>query len=100
MGQVNETNEIISLNPQFSGTSISTVRLIEKVESPTSTALDGQVYSETELRNPEEFVYPFDFGLPDMSLHKIHFPVIKDVNLAAFAHELSIYADENVYKQI
>ncbi|MGM0168825.1 hypothetical protein IGI39_004580 [Enterococcus sp. AZ135] len=99
-GQVNEANEMIGLNPHFKGMAVSTVRLTEKVENPAATVLDGQVYSEADPGDPEEFAYPFVFDLPDMSLHELHFPVIKEVQLAAFAHELNIYANENVYKQV
>lgn len=99
-GQVNEADEMIGLNPHFKGTAVSTVRLVEKIENPDTTVLDGQIYGEAEPDEEEDYAYPFAFDLPDMALHEIHFPVIKEVQLAAFAHELSIYANEEVYNQV
>ncbi|MFD1900730.1 hypothetical protein GQR36_13355 [Enterococcus termitis] len=80
----------------FSGTAVSTVRLVEKVEDPTDTVLDGRIYSEAD---PEEdaFAYPFVFDVPDIGIQKIKYPVIREVQVAAFAHELSIYASEEDY---
>lgn len=98
-GQANEADEMIGLNPHFKGTSVSTVRLTGKVEDPAATALDGQVYAEAEPGEEEEFTYPFVFDLPNLALHEINFPVLKEVQLAAFAHELSIYANEEAYSQ-
>ncbi|MFD2306918.1 hypothetical protein [Enterococcus termitis] len=95
-GQLNQEGEMIGLNPHFSGTAVSTVRLVEKVEDPTDTVLDGRIYSEAD---PEEdaFAYPFVFDVPDIGLQKIKYPVIREVQVAAFAHELSIYASEEDY---
>lgn len=98
-GQMNEANEIIGLNPHFKGTAVSKVCLTKKIENPAATDLDGQVCSEAEPGEDEEITYPFVFDLPDIGLHELNFPTIKKVQLAAFAHELNIYTNEQTYKQ-
>ena len=98
-GQLNTQGEMIGLNPHYKGTAVSTVRLIEKVEDPTDTLLDGRVYSEAEPSEDGAFAYPFVFDMPDIAAQKIKYPVIREVQLAAFAHELSVYADEEEYNK-
>ncbi|MGG5372407.1 hypothetical protein [Enterococcus sp. AZ196] len=98
-GQVNEDNEMIGLNPHFKGTAVSIVRLTEKINNPAATVLDGQMYGEAEPSEDGGFTYPFVFDMPDAALHELSFPVIKKVQLAAFAHELTIYTNEENYKQ-
>lgn len=96
-GQLNRQGEMIGLNPHYEGTAVSTVRLIEKVEDPTDTVLDGRVHSEAEPDEEGAFAYPFVFDMPNIAAQKMKYPVIREVQLAAFAHELSVYADEEEY---
>jgi hypothetical protein len=97
-GQLNHDNEIIGINPHFTGTSKSKIRLIHKIEDPNNNELDGKIYAESEPGVDGEFTYPFVFDMPDMAAHKLSYPVIREVQLAAFAHELSIWKDEEEYE--
>ena len=96
-GQLNHSNEVIGINPHFTGSAVSTVRLITKVEDPDDNELDGRVYAEAEPGAEGEFTYPFVFDMPDMADCKFSFPEIREVQLAAFAHELSIFRDDKEY---
>ena len=96
-GQLNTQGEMIGLNPHYEGTAVSTIRLLERVEDPTDTVLDGRVHSEAEPGKDGTFAYPFVFDMPNIAAQKIKYPVIREVQLAAFAHELSVYANEEEY---
>ncbi|MEI5990852.1 hypothetical protein A5881_002357 [Enterococcus termitis] len=98
-GQVNTQGEMIGLNPHYKGAAVSTVRLLEQVEDPKDTMLDGRIYSEAEPGEDGAFTYPFVFDMPDIAAQKIKYPVIREVQLAAFAHELNIYEDEEAYNR-
>jgi len=47
-GQLNSDNEIIGVNPHFSGSAKLTARLVSKVNDPDDSELDGRIYAEAE----------------------------------------------------
>lgn len=96
-GQLNTDNEIIGINPHFTGDASAKVRLVCKVDTPESNELDGTYYAEAEPGAEGEYIYPFAFDMPDGSAWEFSCPEIREVQLAAFAHELSIFDDDEAF---
>jgi hypothetical protein len=98
--QFNNKNECIGANPHFNGKSRRTVCLTNTVERRESE-LDGAFHcwaSPSEANNPDSGLYPFVFDSPDFKIiGEIEFPKNFDIQMAAFALELSIYASEKEY---
>lgn len=98
--QFNKKNECIGGNPHFKGKSKRTVCLTNIVERIDSE-LDGAFHcwaDPTEKNNPESGAYPFIFDLPDFkTIGEIDLPKIFDIQLTAFAQELSVYGSEKEY---
>uniref|UniRef100_UPI002611E03D hypothetical protein n=1 Tax=uncultured Agitococcus sp. TaxID=1506599 RepID=UPI002611E03D len=100
--QFNKNNEFLGVNPHFKGKSKRTVCLINTVERPESE-LDGAFYGwadPSEKNNPDSGLYPFVFDLPDFkTIGQIDFPKNFEIQLTAFAQELSIYDNEQQYNE-
>lgn len=98
--QFNKKNEFLGANPHFKGKSKRTVCLTATVERPESE-LDGAFHcwaDPSEVNNPNSGVYPFVFDLPDFkTIGKIDFPKNVDIQLTAFAIELTVYNSEKEY---
>ena len=98
--QFNTINECIGANPHFKGKSKRTVCLTNTVERPESE-LDGAFHcwaAPTETDNPDSGAYPFIFDVPDFkTIGEIQFPKNFDIQLAAFAQELTMYQNEKEY---
>lgn len=100
--QFNKKNELLGANPHFKGISKRTVCLTNAVEKPESE-LDGAFHcwaDPSEENNPDSGAYPFVFDLPDFkTIGQIEFPKNFDIQLTAFAQELSIYDSEKQYDE-
>lgn len=98
--QVNTSNEIIGANPHFSGQSKRRVCLTSTVERPESE-LDGAYHAwaaPITPDDPDSGEYPFVFDVPDFHTNgDIDFPRDFEIQLSAFAQELDIYENEDVY---
>lgn len=100
--QFNKKNEFLGVNPHFKGKSRRTVCLIHTIDRPESE-LDGafQCWADpSEENNPDSGLYPFVFDLPDFkTIGQIDFPKNFDIQLTAFAQELSVYDSEEEYDE-
>jgi hypothetical protein len=100
--QFNHKNECIGVNPHYKGKSSRKVCLTETINRPESQ-LDGSFHgwAEPETKNdPDSGVYPFVFDLPDFrTVGTIAFPRDYNIQLTAFALEISLYASEQEYEQ-
>lgn len=98
--QFNNDNECIGANPHYNGKSRRTVCLTNTMERPESE-LDGAFHgwaAPAEKNNPESGDYPFVFDSPGFkTTGNIPFPVDYDIQLAAFAQELSVFDNEQEY---
>ena len=98
--QFDKANTCIGVNPHFKGISKRTVCLINSLERPESE-FDGAFHcwaAPLEVNNPDSGAYPFIFDLPDFrTIGQIGFPKNYDIQLTAFAQELSIYNSEKEY---
>ncbi len=100
--QFDKTNSCIGANPHFKGISKRIVCLTNALERPESE-LDGAFHcwaDPSEENNPDSGAYPFVFDLPDFkTFGQIDFPKNHDIQLTAFAQELSIYDSEKEYEE-
>jgi hypothetical protein len=100
--QFNTKNECIGANPHYVGKSKRTVCLTDAFERPESE-LDGAFHcwaAPSEVNNPTSGAYPFVFDSPEFkTIGTIDFPQNADIQLAGFAHELSVYSSENEFAE-
>lgn len=100
--QVDSDGEIVGANPHFAGNSVMQVRLTERLKRFYDSSLDGAFRGwanpDAASGTIEEGDYPFVFDAPDYRLHdEVTLPAIRDVQLAAFAHELLAFESEKSY---
>ena len=97
--QFNKQNTNIGTNPHFKGKSKRTVcltNIIERAESEFEGAFHCWA-APTEADNPSG-AYPFIFDVPDFkTIGHIDLPKNFDIQLAAFAHDISVYDSEKEY---
>jgi hypothetical protein len=97
--QLDQANEIIGLNPHFRGNGLMRVGLVQEVSRPEGTPLDGAFYAWANPSDddPQDGEFPFVFDVPDYQLRRVELPTIRQVQLAAFAHELQSYQSDEAY---
>jgi hypothetical protein len=98
--QVASNNEIIGVNPHFVGESTVRVGLTAKVSRPGESGGDGAFHGWAQPTgdDPDSGCYPFVFDAPDFCCHEnIAMPSIANAQIAAFAHELTIFSSEEEY---
>lgn len=101
--QINEQNQFTGFNPHYRGQSKRRVRLTNEVERPESE-LDGAFYAWAEpiadSEETESGQYPFVFDLPDAQKYQhIRFPQDIDIQLTAFAQEITVFASEEDFNK-
>ncbi|ELR72100.1 hypothetical protein C900_01842 [Fulvivirga imtechensis AK7] len=100
--QLNRKDEFIGANPHFKGKSKRTVCLTATVDRHESE-LDGAYHSRadpTEGNNPDSGAYPLVFDIPDFrTIAEIVTPKNVDIQLVAFAQELSCYDSERAFNE-
>jgi hypothetical protein len=91
---------LIGFAPHFFGKTGRRVGLQARITRPASTALDGAFYgwANPQDESSESGDYPFVFDAPDYRSHdKLRLPARAQVQLTAFAHELSAHSSEEQY---
>lgn len=99
--QVSQENELIGMNPHFSGNAVMQVGIIKRIEDEAYSPMDGAFYgwAGSSDDNPEDGYYPFVFDVPDYLLYSnLSLPIVVNVQLAGFAHELQAFESEEHYK--
>ena len=97
---VDNSNEIIGVNPFYHGSSNFNVGIVNRIEKEEYNDFEGLFYA---WANPSEDDielgdYNFAFDCVNNSIiNELRLPCIKKVKLSAFAHELTIYSNENDY---
>lgn len=97
--QVDGKENIIGLNPHFSGSSRMRAGLVNRILR-TESPLDGAFYAWASPNegDPEDGYFPFVFDTPDYRMHdRVELPRIFDLQIAAFAHEVEAYESEDAY---
>lgn len=92
--QVNRENELIGIAPHFAGPGRVRLRLVERIRREEDSTLDGAFLGW--VQSPEDQSqgdgYPLAFDSPQFrKLDPLRLPAIAPVQIAAFAHELSVY---------
>jgi hypothetical protein len=98
--QVATNNEIIGINPHFSGESAVRVGLTGKLARPGEGTVDGAFHgwAQPEGDDPQSGCYPFVFDAPDFCCHEdVAIPSLANVQIAASAHEFSIFNSPEDY---
>jgi hypothetical protein len=99
--QVDRENSLIGINPHYNGSSKRLVCLTEAIQRSDSI-LDGAFYcwaNPAEQNNPDSGEYPFVFDLPNAkTIGEINFPYNVEIQLSAFAQEISLYNSEDEFK--
>lgn len=99
--QVDRRGELIGMNPHFSGRSLIRVGLTARVTRPGDTALDGafHAWADPPSEDPVTGSYPFVFDVPDFLCYAdAATPGIAQAQIAAFAHEVSVYGSVHAYE--
>src|SRR5215468_3189824 len=99
--QVNANNEVIGMNPHYAGRSAVRVGLTARLPSAGPSELDGSFHGWADPAGdaPDTGCYPFVFDAPDYRLHEeLSLPAQKEVQIAAFAHEIAAFETEAAYE--
>ncbi len=99
--QVDQAGQLIGLHPHFAGESVMQVGLTERVSRPDDTELDGAFYgwAAAPENDPEGGMYPFAFDVPDYHVYDgLELPKVAEVQLAAFAHKMDAYENEEIFR--
>ncbi len=98
--QLDSNDDLIGMVPHFAGPSRVRVGLTAQVTRPDDTALDGAFHgwAHPSDDDPEVGDYPFVFDTPDFRRHtSVPIPSIVTAQIAAFAHEISIFESIDAY---
>jgi hypothetical protein len=98
--QVDLDDNLVGMSPHFSGESLVRVGLTARVNRPGGSALDGAFHGWAAPAddNPESGCYPFVFDAPEFQLHhNLQVPGTAEVQVAAFAHEVSLFASPEAH---
>lgn len=101
--QHDEGDNLIGLNPHFSGQARMQVGLTRRVNRPRGSALDGAFYGWANPRDLNARLppgdYPFVFDTPDYRTHDaLQLPRVVSVQLVGFVHRLSAFDDEQAMR--
>ncbi len=100
--QKNLHRRIIGMNPHFSGPARMRTLLARRIMRRDHSILDGTFYGWINPSHdvPLSRAYPFVFDAPDYDLYnELELPLVTTIQLAAFAHELQSYENEEAFKQ-
>jgi hypothetical protein len=99
--QGNSDGYLVGLTPHFAGKSQVSVSVRSILRRPGETFLDGTIRGsmnhETE-ENPAIADLPIVVDVPNLATHgRMELPICVDVQVAAFAREVSTFASEDAY---
>lgn len=98
--QVDRDDEILAMNPHFSGKSRVRVGITARVLRPDVPRLDGAFHgwADPPADDPEQGSYPFVFDCPDFAIYtRMTIPRIVPVQIAAFAQEVTVFESVEAY---
>ena len=90
------------INPHFGEDSFVAVGVTQLIHHPKSSPLDGAFFgwADPHEDDPSSGFFPFVFDAPDTAVHShVQLPKRFDVQLTAFAHDLTIFASETTYNE-
>ncbi|OYD07630.1 hypothetical protein [Paludifilum halophilum] len=98
--QVDPEGTVIGFNPHLAGKGRIRAALTEEQPEPDMTMEGGfHAWADPSGESPDTGAYPFLFDMPDYDRYRGHLALPQTVNtqIAAFAHELYSFADEDAY---
>jgi len=99
-----QQRQISGMNPHFVGPSVMTVKIVRSLHKEKDHAFEGSYFAwaaPEDEKDHQEGAYPFLFDAPDFLRHSQQkFPAVLQVQVAAFAHELEIFATEEEFTQV
>jgi hypothetical protein len=98
--QTNADNELVGMTPFFSGNARIRVRLTARIARSGDTPLEGAFHgwADPTEDDPDSGAFPFVFDAIDYSKYAgIGLPSIVNAQIAAFAHEISVYPTLDAY---
>lgn len=99
--QADRRRRLMGANPHFTGPGRLEAALTGRVQRPGESELDGALegWAAPALPGrPDSGQYPLVFDVPDAARHLgLTFPRSEPVQVAAFAHELTLWPDEAAY---
>ena len=98
--QVDKDNQFAGISPHFNGSTKRKVFITAPVKRSHSH-LEGAWHAwanPADEHEPESGDYPFVFDTPDSKTHReLGLPIIKEIQLTAFAQYVEVYPDEATY---
>ena len=99
--QFNAENELVGVNPHFGGRSRVRVLLTHTLDTGNPNPLDARFHGwadPTKASADKSGAYPFLFDAPDAACHSnLGFPAEVDVQVAAFAHDIQVFANAKAF---
>ena len=99
---IDRAGDFVSAQPHFTGSSSLRVGLTASLHQPNDTDLEGSFHgwADPESDDPESGAYPFVFSAPDFRIYTdLCMPSTVTAQIAAFAHEVSVYASVEAYDE-
>lgn len=102
--QMNRRSEAVGLNPHFSGPSRLPIIIESRIERGKFNYFDGAFGAWVNDKPGEpleaEGYYPLIFDCPDFRLYpEFSLPAVAEVQIAAFAHQLSFFDSEEAFQE-
>lgn len=99
---IDEGDVTVDLSPHFTGGASMRVAITGRIIPDDATTMVGRFHAwanpDENDDDPESGDYPFVFAAPDFAVWAaLPLPATVSVSLAAFAHELDAYPDEDAY---
>lgn len=100
--QLDDSGRFLDIQPHFSAMATMRVGVTKRLLRPTDRPLDGawQGWADPiEDEDPSGGRFELTFEAPDFALHhELQLPVLTSVQLAAFAHSLTLFNDEQAFR--
>lgn len=100
--QTNNDDELVGMTPFFAGGGRIRVRLTARVARPDDTPLEGAFHgwADPDEGDMDSGAYPFVFDAIESDRYaSVALPQIVDVQIAAFAHEISVHSSLEAYNE-
>ncbi|MEM8599952.1 MAG: hypothetical protein AAGF99_08525 [Bacteroidota bacterium] len=99
---LNRVGDFVSLQPHFVGPSSLRVGVTASLNHSDDTELEGSFHgwASPDSENPESGAYPFVFSAPDFRVYAdLTTPSVATAQIAAFAHEATVYSSVEAYNE-
>lgn len=96
--QIDRSGDLVGVNPHFGGRGTVAVRIDSRVRRPNDRDLDGAFHGWAAPDGDDQGAYPVVFDSPDFATSlALQPPQVVQVQVAAFAHEISFHASPEAF---